>query len=356
MQTTTPRPSSSLLGRAPLLRALCLPAALVFSLSACGGLQGGGSQNLSALSERLGALESADLDARLNSLELANLQSRVGLLEESNSGARLNALEDADFGGRLDVIENGNFDNRLNTLEGAGLLGRIATVETDVTIIDTNVTALSITQGEQAAAVEANSLSAANNLSELVTLQDEVGTLDSSVQGVANTLSTLGGEVTNNADALALLDTDLASLEADVVANVPVRTTLSYSGGTTKNSVNTSWVEMRVLGTFTKLEDDTDIQLTWFSHVSTSSGDYCNFQPRIDGVATGNGAGAVVSTGWDGATPVAVPQSYSGLSAGTHTVSLWVRGHGFTVSCMENQTTSSTNYTAKVYIEEGPAS
>jgi hypothetical protein len=295
-------------------------------------------------------------------LEVANLTSRISLLEGTNPGPRLNALENADYGGRLDLLENVNFEGRLTVLEGAGLEDRIATVETDVTVIDTNLNSLATTQGEHAVAVEAISLSAAGNSTEILTLQGEVAGLDSSIQVAANDLSILGGEVTSATETLALLgadlatlDADLATLEAEVATNVPVRTILSYSGETTRNGVSSTWSQMRVLGTFTKVEEDTDIQLTWLSHVSTSSGDHCNFQPRIDGVATGNGAGAVMGTGWDGETSVVVPQDYAGLSAGTHTVSLWVRGDGFPVSCVDNLNTHATTYSSKVYIEEGPA-
>ena len=112
-------------------------------------------------------------------------------------------------------------------------------------------------------------------------------------------------------------------------------TVVVYSTTTTDATPGTA-KEVRTFPSFTKANAGTKIQVVWNSHVSANGG-FCNFQVRVDGVQPStNDFGAVVS----GATPtnfypVSTTNVTSGLAAGTHTLSLWIRGVGAT-SCTEN--------------------
>jgi hypothetical protein len=119
-----------------------------------------------------------------------------------------------------------------------------------------------------------------------------------------------------------------------------------------------SYFLLRTVGSFSKDEASTSIKLTWVGHVWQIGEGQCNFQLRIDGAndvgGTGPGVdttsgGAAVINGESGFSPVGVTTFFEGLSAGTHTVSIWVRTAGVsTPECLSNP----GNYGQDVFVEE----
>ncbi len=144
----------------------------------------------------------------------------------------------------------------------------------------------------------------------------------------------------------------LQQLVADVAAkaNVPRVTRLDYSGATPVVT-DGSFQKVRDVGVFTKAAADTGVQLTWQSPVfkSLPSPASCVWQVRVDGV---NGSGTTSLSGADAVVymeqqAVTWVDYFSGLAAGPHTVSIWVRGTGGT-TCGDN----SGNFPRSVFVEE----
>jgi uncharacterized coiled-coil protein SlyX len=181
----------------------------------------------------------------------------------------------------------------------------------------------------------------------LSALESEMTSQAADITTNADAITTNADAISTNADAINWLNADLADVADQVNANVPVRTHIEYWGPSNGNT-SLDFIQLRELGSFNKLQASTDIRLTWASHVTQSGSGFCNFQPRIDGDFGENSYGAIINTE-DTHIPVSVTQSYSGLDAGTHTVSLWVRGQGN--GCEDNP----GNYPREVFIEEGPS-
>jgi hypothetical protein len=265
--------------------------------------------------------------------ELNDLEDRVRALEEQGPEARLDALESevAGLAGGADALEASVANqaaavaNNLATLDELGLA--LSSLEEVVQALGTQ------SSGNEEAIFDMDAVIATNT----VAISDNSSAISSNSSGISS-----------NASAISAVNLDLANLDDELDANIPVRTRIVYNGETSSDSSNGAFVELRQLGTFTKVEASTDIILTWVSHVRQTSGVFCNFQPRIGGTAGANSYGAVISA-LDVNFPVSVTQSYSGLSAGNHTVSLWYRGFGN--DCMDNP----GSYPREVFIEEGPA-
>jgi hypothetical protein len=116
------------------------------------------------------------------------------------------------------------------------------------------------------------------------------------------------------------------------------RTVLNYTTIAEASNPPTTPQQLRVVGTFTKVSAATDIELVWNSHVA-GAGDSpiegCNFHVRVNGTASPpDDLGAVISVG-QGLNPVSTTNLFTTLGAGTHTVSIWVRGLGAS-RCIEN--------------------
>lgn len=295
-----------------------IPFVLTFLLlPACIATGNGPSSGNQELSDRLAALEEANLDSRVDVLESSDLTARVDSLEQQNLAGRISDLEDA------------GLDDRLNVLEEAGLDERLSAQEGDLANLSAAVAALDVQGAGHATAISANTTALSNNTADITTLEGELDALEAQTW---------------------VIDADLTNLEGEVDSNVPVRTTLSYNNYVSISAGGT-FAQMRSVGSFTKLIAATDVRLVWLSHAGgNSSLGSCNFQLRIDGSAGGNDYGAIVE-GTDRAFPVTVVQEYSGLSMGNHDVSLWVRRTGFNGTCFDNP----GNYPRKVYVEEGPA-
>lgn len=272
-----------------------------------------------------------ELAERLDALEEGSLVLRVALLEEEGVSAR---------------VDQANLDERVTSIEDLELVDRLGTHETDLDILDDNLTILGTALAAHEAAIAINNTGRVDNSTDIASLQGELGALETQTLQIDAGLLAVQGEATQ-------LGSDLAALEVEVDANVPIRTTLSYSGQTT-GTVSNTFTELRSIGTFTKQYAATDIRLVWLSQAggdgTSTFSSACNFQPRVDGSEGGNGYGAVVSSMGE-EMPVTVVQTYSGLAAGSHTVTLWARHSPWTGSCFDNL----GDYTRKVYIEESPA-
>lgn len=122
-------------------------------------------------------------------------------------------------------------------------------------------------------------------------------------------------------------------------------TTLHYSGTTTTTPALT-YVLARTLGTFTKQEASTKIRINWFAHAQTVSTQFCHWSLRIDGADTAGDTGTAYNSAADGNAvlynedtvpnhaPLTASGTWSGLSTGTHTAQVWVRGNA--TSCVLN--------------------
>jgi hypothetical protein len=148
-------------------------------------------------------------------------------------------------------------------------------------------------------------------------------------------------------NASRTIDADrLDGLDASDFAKPPVLTELQYRLTNTDNSISSTYELIRTVGTFTKVLSNTDIELTWIAHASTN-GTFCDFQLRIDDNPSlgtlDTGGRAVLYTA---ESPVAVTVLFRGLSAGLHTVSIWVRGTA--TSCTLNR----GNFPQTVFVKE----
>jgi Collagen triple helix repeat (20 copies) len=141
-------------------------------------------------------------------------------------------------------------------------------------------------------------------------------------------------------------------------------TLVVYSGATTDSTPSSTVKRLRTIGTFTKANAASKIELLWNSHgtptlPSTSTLGVCNFHLRVDDAqspatdvcGTNTGCLGAVVGGGTSASRLEVPFStadiFTGLAAGTHTLSLWGRGGGVS-SCMENP----GNFTRTVVVKE----
>ena len=106
------------------------------------------------------------------------------------------------------------------------------------------------------------------------------------------------------------------------------------------------------LGSFTKDSASTAVTATWQSHIRNAGPTgFCQFELRIDSLApTGHTPGFGGAILYASSTTTDQQASFmgrwTGLSAGTHTVSLYLRGSG--VTCTDN----FGNFQRYVYIEE----
>ena len=138
------------------------------------------------------------------------------------------------------------------------------------------------------------------------------------------------------------------------------RTNLTYTGGNTDNTISFNYELMRTVGTFTKQQAGTAIKLTWSAHSVTAPGNdvFCHYLLRIDGAST-NGNTTTSPTGSESGQAVVynadtVPQHahistfgvWNGLSAGVHTVQIFVRGSA--TSCEINH----VNFPQSMLVEE----
>jgi hypothetical protein len=144
----------------------------------------------------------------------------------------------------------------------------------------------------------------------------------------------------------------LDGVAASEYGRKPVISRLHYSGQTTDATITSAYENIRTIGNFTKLYPESDIQLIWLAHGRVNDG-FCEFQLRIDdlkdtgsastGYELASGGSAVLYTA---DSPINVTTIFPGLAAGTHEVSIWVRGNA--ASCILN----FGNFGQDVFVKE----
>jgi len=139
-----------------------------------------------------------------------------------------------------------------------------------------------------------------------------------------------------NTTAIAANTTALAANASPIVSR------FVYGGASVDSAVTlSSWKNERDLATFTKASSGTNIMLNVSGMGDTiGPGSFCQWQIRVDGATDAGGTGPSVSA-LDGGTAVqyfsgawTIDALFSGLSAGPHTVQLWLRGNA--TSCIIN--------------------
>lgn len=143
---------------------------------------------------------------------------------------------------------------------------------------------------------------------------------------------------------------------APAVAPTPKLQILTYTANANSAGGTVSpGVKLRDVGTFSS--GGGDVRVTWLSHVTTlvsgSFGGGCNFQLRVDGQAAGTpdaqglvGDEVVLIAGTRADAPAATTAWFRGLTAGGHTVELWVRS--VSAQCIDNP----GNFQRRVIVEE----
>ncbi|MEO8695347.1 MAG: hypothetical protein ABI658_17610 [Acidimicrobiales bacterium] len=146
------------------------------------------------------------------------------------------------------------------------------------------------------------------------------------------------------------LDSRLVALEA----NVPIVTTLSYNGENSDTTLGDSFELLRTVDNITKQRAGTTLRLDWSSQSARGGAGFCNYQLRIDG-KTASGSNAVLSEPGQGANVVTYAPfesistfgNFTGVTAGVHSVQIWVRGDPLAVCTINN-----SNFFNQVLVEE----
>jgi len=133
---------------------------------------------------------------------------------------------------------------------------------------------------------------------------------------------------------------------------VIARTRLDVANAEATTS-STSFTQVETLGQFTKQQSNTVLQITYDTEIGAPSGDYCFVQLRVDGLNDEQGSSTTQGTGSeageiDGNTTATVFAVFTGVPAGTHTLSVWERSaSGGT--CSEN----TGGWPRSAFVEEG---
>lgn len=115
-------------------------------------------------------------------------------------------------------------------------------------------------------------------------------------------------------------------------------TVLRYNGSNSDATVSTAEELFRAVGNFTKVAPGSTITTTWNAHVQTVGTvgtSFCHYQVRIDGlVPAGSGASEPGVVNYGDHQGVSWTDHWTGLTAGTHAVAIYVRGNA--TSCGAN--------------------
>ncbi len=296
---------------------------LALPLVAC---QGTGAADVAYDGEESG-LDSEDVQAALDELADELAAARTELTAQ---GAQIDDLDPAAFEARIAALEEAE------AVQDAALLAHASDIDTlDGAISENDAAIVSLIGGlaAHAAAIDTHTV--------------EIDTNSTNISTNAGDISTNAANIAAGASALGALAADLGLLQAEVDANVTVRTRLNYTGNPTL-SPTFSYIHVRDVGEFVKVAAETDVQLTWNSHVTMvgTAGQFCDYQLRVDDFADDSSGGRAVNYG---STAIAVETVFEGLATGPHTVSLWLRGSA--TSCEEND----GNFGRTVWVEEAPA-
>lgn len=96
------------------------------------------------------------------------------------------------------------------------------------------------------------------------------------------------------------------------------------------DSVDTVYKKIKDIGTFTTYSTGSKVQidLQTAAYISSGIGSFVIFEIRVDGAETTNGVAATEQISRE--TNINITGIFSGLSAGTHTLSVWVRSKSST--------------------------
>lgn len=196
----------------------------------------------------------------------------------------------------------------------------------------------SITSGDIANATIALADMAANSVDTSKIVDSTIVSADIADSTIGTADIGIGGVATSE-----ILDGTIGP--ADIEARlIPRRTRLTYSNQLTDNTISTTYELFRTVGSFTKVDASTQVELEWHTHVSVS-GTFCDWQLRIDGLQpSGQTDGRIVS--YAAEAPGSAKQVFSGLSAASHTVHIYVRGSA--TSCIEN----FGSFSSSLFVEE----
>lgn len=162
---------------------------------------------------------------------------------------------------------------------------------------------------------------------------NRVTTVERTTTGPALNLVTKPGSPplkVNRVAKVANLNADrLDGLDSSKLARRPRVTSAPTTGCTSLTSVTTTFQKITDLATFTKYAGDTLVRLDLANRVNVDSmtGTGTIFELRIDDTATTLGSATMLVRSSDGSATVQRPffGVFEGLSAGTHTVSVWAR-------------------------------
>ena len=192
-------------------------------------------------------------------------------------------------------------------------------------------------------------------------IADGAVTTDKIADGAVTTEKIAAEAVTTEKLADGSVTSD--KLADDIIPEANRGITLITANGINQDStVSFDYELLRTVGSFTKVDDNSDLMVSWTSHGSVS-GRFCDFQIRIDGIMdNGTSDNIATSTGRavigevDGTATsnlgdaFAVVTVFQGISAGEHEVEIWLRGQA-------NVCTLNTgNFPFKVIVEEFTAS
>jgi hypothetical protein len=211
---------------------------------------------------------------------------------------------------------------------------------------------------------EGTGLAATDVQAALAELSGRVKAVESgqaALQGSAATqdarLTTVQGSAQAQESRIEGHEVRVSSLESKVAESTPHRRRLDYSDSATASDVTPAYASLRTVGTFAKSSATTSVLLVWSTHVDAAGdpGSFCDFQLRVDGKADveeeGGGGRAVVYVPQGaaaGSGMASVAAYFTRVGAGSHTVSIWVRGSAR--ECNENY----GNFPRSVLVEEGP--
>ncbi len=155
-------------------------------------------------------------------------------------------------------------------------------------------------------------------------------------------ITTMSTALGNHSLSIDANTSDIATNASAIAAiTTPITTRYTYSG-TTIATPTSAWVNQVTVGVFTKAAAGTDILLdiSGNSETAGTGSTNCLWQVRVDGVSDAGNSGTAASSS-DGGTvvnyysgPWNIDALFTGLSAGAHTVQLWLRGNS--TSCMNN--------------------
>jgi hypothetical protein len=108
-------------------------------------------------------------------------------------------------------------------------------------------------------------------------------------------------------------------------------TRLPSPGHLVDSTPNATYEQMAVVGNFTKLRATSTIKVNWTGHGRASSAGeaFCDWQVRVDGIPDAFQAGRAVlyTPGGINHAPFSGLATFSGVSTGVHTVSVWIRSN-----------------------------